>query len=90
VGGGHAVTCRAREAGGGVGPPPANCLRALTPLEPFSTQPWRGRGPRPRPGYERYDTFNAVSSTTNDVCLELFSVPVNFRVTFWPAYAATL
>ena len=29
----------------------------------------------------------AVSSTTNEVCSEESSVPVNFRVTVWPAIA---
>jgi hypothetical protein len=36
------------------------------------------------------DTFNAVSSTTNEVCNDEFSVPVNRSVTGWPAYPARL
>src|SRR5580700_10368052 len=31
----------------------------------------------------------AVSSTTNEVCSEESSVPVNFRVTVWPAKLPT-
>jgi hypothetical protein len=36
------------------------------------------------------DTFSAVSSTTNDVCSEMSSVPVNFSVTVCPANADRL
>ena len=35
-------------------------------------------------------TVSAVSSTTNDVCSEESSVPVNLIVTVWPAKPATL
>jgi hypothetical protein len=36
------------------------------------------------------ETVSAVSSTTNDVCSETSSVPVNLRVMVCPAYAARL
>jgi hypothetical protein len=29
-------------------------------------------------------TVRALSSMTNEVCCEEFSLPVNFRVMFWP------
>ena len=59
--------------------PPANAPRA---------------GPRmrtgPGTGGSGQDTFSAVSSTTNEVCNEESSVPVNSRVTVCPANADTL
>ncbi|GGQ84530.1 hypothetical protein GCM10010195_45310 [Kitasatospora griseola] len=50
-----------------------------------------GAGPQwARPGapegvVPRQETLSAVSSITKLVCSEASSVPVNFRVTLWPA-----
>jgi hypothetical protein len=53
---------------------------------------WGGLAPAPHPLTARslgQETVNAVSSTTNDVCNETSSVPVNSSVTVWPAKAET-
>ena len=34
--------------------------------------------------WTRYCTFKVTSSSTNEVCAELSSVPVNLIVTVWP------
>ena len=57
-----------------------------------------GAGPKSRPArispvgdaLEHQDTFNALSSSTKEVCSEESSVPVNFSVMVWPMYEARL